>query len=94
VKVRVRLAEAAQQALRHAPPAAKRELKRVLETMRKGSTGLDIRELRQLGPTRGPTLFRVRAGAWRMVFRLQGKDLEVVRVFHRRDGYGWMERLG
>jgi len=38
-----------------------------------------------------PPLFRLRAGAWRFIYRTLGDDgIEVVRVRHRKDAYcGW-----
>jgi hypothetical protein len=35
----------------------------------------------------------VRVGNWRIVFRAHGDRLEVIRIFHRREGYGWLDRL-
>jgi mRNA-degrading endonuclease RelE of RelBE toxin-antitoxin system len=35
-----------------------------------------------------PTLFRLRVGAWRIIYRKQGDDaIEVVRVRNRREAY-------
>ena len=38
--------------------------------------------------------FRVRVGTYRFVSTRQGQAQRVVKVFHRSEGYGWLERLG
>ncbi|MEK6975237.1 MAG: type II toxin-antitoxin system RelE/ParE family toxin [Candidatus Thermoplasmatota archaeon] len=91
MKIRVRLGTQAQDALRRAPPGPKKHLRQALEALGSAPRGLDTRELRQVGP--GPAVYRMKVGSWRIAFRWVGKDIEVVRIFHRRDGYGWMERL-
>lgn len=53
--------------------------------------GVDVAQLVLDAP--GWPVFRLRVGDWRVVFRARGEDLEVVRVFHRREGYGWLERV-
>lgn len=92
---RVLLGSGAQQALRSAPPEAKKKLKAALHRLKAegpAAKSLDVRLLRQaLGAA---PVFRLKVGTWRIAFRLHGKDLQVVRVFPRRDGYGWLERLG
>ena len=80
------------QVIARLPPGKKAALRKALDALRgKGpdAPGLDIRRLN----APGPLVFRLRVGDWRVAFRLVGKDIEVVRIFHRREGYGWMERL-
>lgn len=52
-------------------------------------TDLDVEQLR--GAAHLQPIYRLRVGPWRVVFRASRNRLEVVRVFHRRDGYGWLE---
>lgn len=39
-------------------------------------------------------VYRVRVGDYRIAYVLRGAQTRVVRVFHRREGYRWLERLG
>lgn len=52
--------------------------------------GLSIKQLRLDSP--GRPIYRLRVGPWRAVFQPGQAGLEVVRVFHRRDGYDWLEQ--
>jgi mRNA-degrading endonuclease RelE of RelBE toxin-antitoxin system len=89
---RVRLAPVAAEVLRTCAPATRRELRAALRALAQDPSGregaLDVREL-TMDP---PRLFRLRVGDWRVVYGVAGKDLLVARVFHRKDGYGWLER--
>lgn len=38
--------------------------------------------------------FRVKVGVYRIVFTRQGQAHRILKVFHRSEGYGWLERLG
>jgi len=91
---RVRLAPEAADALRNSPPQIKRELRAALRGLARDPIGredrLDVKEL-TTGP---PSLFRLRVRDWRVVFGLSGHDVLVARVFHRAEGYGWLERWG
>lgn len=90
---RLLLGSEAQAVLRNLHPLAKKALRAALRKLKQewpSPRGLDVSELRS-DPTTVPA-FRLRVGDWRVVFRARGPDLEVVRVFHRREGYGWMER--
>ncbi len=40
----------------------------------------------------GTRFYRIRIGPHRIVYSAQGTDVFVHRAFHRRDGYGWLER--
>jgi mRNA interferase RelE/StbE len=77
------------------PPQPKRRLKEALRLLGQDPTGrtvgLDVKELDASDAL--PRLFRLRVGDWRAVFTMEGNDLIVTRIFHRRDGYGWLERL-
>ncbi len=92
---RVRLDPAfAADVLRHLPPEIKKPLREALRSLADDPTGRatrrDVKGLDTSGEL--PRLFRLRHGEWRAVFALQGGDVLVLRIFHRGDGYGWMER--
>jgi len=74
-------------------PATKKALRKALDNLVKdpiGAPGLDVKLLRSL---RGVPVYRLRLGDYRVAYRvLPGRVVYVQRVFHRRDGYGWMER--
>jgi mRNA-degrading endonuclease RelE of RelBE toxin-antitoxin system len=90
--MQVFLSTRAKAALRFAPPASKKALRSALQRLeRTGPRGLDIKELKQAEPA--APVFRLKVGTWRVAFIIRGKDIEVLHVFPRREGYGWMERL-
>lgn len=93
MSTRLYLGSEAQAALRTLHPQAKKSIRDSLRKLKERwptPTGLDVTRLRS-DPSTLP-VFRLRVGDWRIVFRARGENLEVVRVFHRREGYGWMER--
>lgn len=40
----------------------------------------------------GTRFYRIKLGPHRIVYSARGADVLVHRAFHRRDGYGWLER--
>jgi hypothetical protein len=54
------------------------------------SAGLDVKRLQVGGD---PPAYRLRIGNWRAAFLLRPDRIEVVRIFHRDEGYGWLDRL-
>lgn len=79
-------------ALARLPPKGKQALRAALDTLREAGpdgAGLDVKALRGAGKG----MFRLRVGDLRLAFRLRGRDIEVIHIFHRRQGYGWMERM-
>src|SRR3972149_6524299 len=76
-------------------PGPKRRMKDALRRLAQDPTGrtvgLDVKELDVSEAL--PRLYRLRVGDWRAVFAVGPKEVIVARIFHRRDGYGWMERL-
>lgn len=81
-------------ALANLAPQPKRALRKALTALSKdpiGAAGLDVRLLDQ-HPGRTP-IFRLSVGLYRAAYEVRRRDVYVVRVFHRRDGYGWLERL-
>ena len=50
---------------------------------------LDVKELDLR--RREPPLYRLRVGDWRAVYFVRGRDVLVVRIFHRGEGYRWLD---
>ena len=77
-------------ALRSTPSSAKRRLKEALRRLGQDpsgrSTGLDVK---RLDTEPGQAMYRLRVGDWRIAFTVD-KEVVVLRVFHRSDGYGWI----
>lgn len=75
-------------------PGPRQEVHRALEALRRHDgdrpPGLDVKRL----DVKGPAVFRIRVGAYRIVYGRQGQAHRILRVFHRSEGYGWLERLG
>ncbi len=81
--------------LRTLAPGPKRAIREVLAALNADSharpPGVDVKALDlDLDMARH---YRIRVGDYRIVFRIEGPDVYVVRAFHRSDGYGWLERL-
>ena len=96
MKRRVRLdAGLAAAALAHMPPHEKRRMKKALRALGDDATGrssrLDVKLLDLSDKL--PRLYRLRVGMWRAIFAIRDRDIIVTRIFHRSEGYGWLERL-
>ena len=75
-------------------PASKKALRQALETLRQEGPDAEGLDVKALSPPAGMApVYRLRVGTWRVAFRMRGADIEVVHIFPRKDGYGWMERL-
>jgi mRNA-degrading endonuclease RelE of RelBE toxin-antitoxin system len=74
------------------PPETRRRLKAALPILPKDptgrTTGLDIKRLR----LPGDPVYRLRIANWRAVFLTSSKSIDVMQVFHRDEGYAWLER--
>jgi mRNA-degrading endonuclease RelE of RelBE toxin-antitoxin system len=74
------------------PPAVKARLRDALRSLAKDPTGrkagLDVKELQVPG---GPRLYRCAVGGYRIAFLVQPDQLRVVRIFHRSQGYAWLD---
>lgn len=97
MSLRVRLdPEFAVPVLQALAPLTKQRLRDALRALAKDPRGveskLDVRELDLDG--KEPRVFRLRVGDWRIAYAVRNKNLLVVRIFHRREGYSWLERLG
>lgn len=76
------------------PPGPRAAIKAALDTLRRHDgdrpPGLDVKRLRHDGAPH----FRIRVGTYRIVYARSAKAHRVVKVFHRSEGYGWLERFG
>lgn len=68
----------------------RRALRRLPDDPSGTSTGLDVKRLQTPGD---PPAFRLRIGDWRACWLLRDDTIDVVRIFHRREGYGWLDRM-
>ena len=95
MKFRLRLQpEAAAAVLRALAPITKRQvrdaLRSLVEAPHNESGRLDVVTLKTKSQR---PLFRLRVGEYRVVYRIDESQVFVAKIFHRRDGYGWLERL-
>jgi mRNA-degrading endonuclease RelE of RelBE toxin-antitoxin system len=76
--------------LRTMAPETKRKVKASLRLLAKDPSGTTNRlDVKRLDTEPGQPMYRLRVGVWRIAFTLD-KDIFVLRIFHRRDGYGWL----
>ena len=88
-----RLTQDAHAAVRRMPPEGRHRLRAALTAVAEGrQRGIDMKRLEP--PSRRPPLYRLRIGSWRAVYRHDGDVALVLSVFPRREGYGWLERMG
>ena len=77
-------------ALRSKPPPIKRKVKAALRLLANDPSGTTNRlDIKRLDTALGQPMYRLRVGDLRIAFTLD-KDVVVLRVFHRREGYGWV----
>ncbi len=92
--MKVRFDPAAAAALAQMPPVPRRRMKAALAQLTKDASGrsakLDVKRLDSKAPFGA---YRLAVGEWRAGWFVRGDTLEVVRVFHRSEGYGWLERM-
>ena len=96
MKRRVQLEAVARDTLRYLPPDTKKRIRAALLALADDPLGLtssiDVKRLAR--PTKdGPDILRARLGDWRIVYAPRERELLVLNVFHRSEGYGWLERL-
>lgn len=76
------------------PPGPRSAVKSALDALRRHDgdrpPGLDVRRLIHDGTPH----FRIRAGTYRIVYARHDQAHRVLKVFHRSEGCGWLERLG
>jgi mRNA-degrading endonuclease RelE of RelBE toxin-antitoxin system len=82
--------------LRSLAPETKRRIKRAILALPDDPVGeqrrFDIKRL--IGHADDRPIYRLRVGEWRVIYRIHESRIEIVRVFPRSEGYGWMERSG
>lgn len=88
----VRFGSQARREIRSIPPGPKAELRAALTRLEQEGLAATI-DLRRLSTDLGAPVYRIRVGGWRLVFVLEGDVAQVVRVFPRREGYAWLERM-
>lgn len=66
-------------------------MKEALAILAKGGVGLDVKPLASTQPW---PAFRLKVGDWRAAWYIRNGEIQVVRVFHRSEGYGWLDRAG
>lgn len=75
------------------PPTARKRMRAALAELPGDpsgtTTGLDVKRLKT---DDGPPIFRLRVGDWRAAFIVRERSVDVVRIFHRGEGYGWLDR--
>ncbi len=79
--------------VRSLPPAPKKRLRAALDILSQDPRDqrLDLRALTR--PDGKAPVCRAKVGDYRIAFVIDRRTTRVVRIFHRRDGYGWLERL-
>ena len=79
--------------LRHIAPDVRKRLKHALRLLSKDPSGrLHRIDVKRLDVDAGPPMYRARIGDWRIAFTVDDA-LVVLRVFHRDDGYGWLQDM-
>ncbi|MHB8585694.1 MAG: type II toxin-antitoxin system RelE family toxin [Thermoplasmatota archaeon] len=90
---RIRLSEEAAAAFRILAPATKKRLRAAMAQLANdpagADSGLDVAELDTEGVP--PPMYRLRSGDWRVAFQIVDRDVQVIRIFHRREGYAWID---
>lgn len=81
-------------ALRTLPPEPKKAVRQAIDALGTDPrpNGLDWKKLETSQST--DLVYRLRVGSYRVAYVLRGDAVHVVRVFHRNEGYRWLERLG
>jgi mRNA-degrading endonuclease RelE of RelBE toxin-antitoxin system len=79
--------------LRTLAPGPKRAVRAAVDELRADARPKGV-DWKRLETDAEVLLYRLRVGDYRVVYVLLGSDIRVVRVFHRREGYHWLERLG
>ena len=73
------------------PPATKRKVKAALRRLAEDPGGTtNLLDVKRLDFTPGQPIYRSRIGDWRVAFTVD-KDVVVLRIFHRHEGYGWLD---
>lgn len=88
-RVEVRRRDAAD-ILSRLPPQTKQAIRAALGALaRRGPRHPDVRAL--ASPPGQPQVYRLRVGDYRAAFQVDGHTLRVIRIFHRSQGYAWLD---
>lgn len=80
-------------ALRRLPPETKKALRAALRSLAKDPSGLSNGlDVKRLDADAMQPIYRLRIGDWRIAFTLDSA-LIVFRIFHRAEGYGWLQDM-
>ncbi len=79
--------------LRHLAPEPKRRLRAAFRLLGEDPSGVthDL-DVKRLDTDPGQPMYRLRVGVWRAAFTVD-EDVVVLRIFHRRDGYAWLDDI-
>lgn len=80
--------------LRSLAPQPKRAVRAAIDLLQEDprARGLDWKRLETAGTSE--PLYRLRVGDYRVVYHIGEATTRVIRIFHRREGYRWLQRLG
>ena len=80
--------------LRTVAPGPKRKLRHALDALKRDPRppGMDWRRLESSSTV--DQVYRLAVGDYRIAYVLRGRNVRIVKVFHRGEGYSWLERLG
>lgn len=95
MKYEIRLrAVGAADVLRRLPPDVKKAIRSALRRLPEDPFGaLAKQEVHALRvPPETPATLRLRVGDWRVVYFMDGRLIRVFRIFHRDEGYRWLEK--
>ena len=88
----LRFAAGSRDLLKTLAPAPKQRIRDALRRL--GDDPRDSRlDLKRLDVDAQESVFRCRVQDYRIVYAVRSDHTYVLRIMHRREGYGWLERL-
>ncbi len=79
--------------MRGMPPQPKKQIKKALRLLGEDPSGLSNQlDVKRLDTQPGQPMYRLRVGNWRIAFTVD-EDVVVLRIFHREQGYGWLQDM-
>ena len=91
---RLKVEPSALEELRGLAPEPKRAVRAALDLLSEDPRGRGLEWKRLETSQTAEPIFRLRVGDYRVVYVVDGPVTRVVRIFHRREGYRWLDRLG
>jgi mRNA interferase RelE/StbE len=83
----VLLSSPAQRDFEALPAETRRRVRTALLALGESNKG-DVKKLKGIG--KQPSLYRLRVGAYRVIFALTPKEIRVTRIVARSEGYDWL----